>query len=64
MNGDTTTRWTLTQLNLDGGRIVLRAKRKPSHRAAQGIVRGVIGGALLWGFVLLTAWAAWRAFFN
>lgn len=35
----------------------------PHHRrAARGIVSGVIGGLFIWGFVLLTAWALWRAF--
>lgn len=33
----------------------------PAHRrAARGIVAGVVGGLLIWCFVLLTAWAAWR----
>ncbi len=37
----------------------------PHHRrAARGIVAGVIGGLFIWGFVLLTAWALWRVFFN
>jgi len=36
----------------------------PAHRrAARGIVAGVIGGLLIWCFVLLTAWAVWKAFF-
>ena len=33
----------------------------PAHRrTARGIVAGIIGGTLIWAFVLLTAWAIYR----
>lgn len=61
---DHTSTMVLKKIQMDAGIQLPREIRYvPAHRrAARGIVAGVIGGCLIWAFVLLTAWALWRAF--
>ena len=58
----TSTRWTLTQMNVPGGRISLKLRRRPSHeRAVQGILRGVVLGLGIWILIGSAALMVWRA---
>lgn len=61
---DQTSTMLLKKQAMDAGINLPREIRYVPHhrRAARGIVAGVIGGTMIWAFVLLTAWALWRAF--